>query len=173
MASVSRRPRSELDDGHFHVTARGTGGLALFHDDIDRRAFIDLLAKTACESKWTCHVYCLMTTHYHLVLETSQRALSEGMRRLNGVYAQRFNRRYSRKGHLFEERFSARVIDAEEHFEAACRYVLENPVRAGLCEQADQWPWSGGLVQLERLLKGRASIPFPLGTVPRWGLSLR
>jgi putative transposase len=167
MPPVSRRPRCELDDGYFHITARGTGGLALFQDDIDRSAFIDLLTKTAWKSKWTCHAYCLMTTHYHLVLETSQRALSEGMHRLNGIYAQRFNRRHSRKGHLFEERFSARVIDAEEHFEAACRYVLENPVRAGLCDQADQWPWSGSLVQLERLLKGRASTLLAPGTVPR------
>jgi REP element-mobilizing transposase RayT len=165
-APVSRQPRSVLEGAYFHVTSRATGGMALFEDDVDRTEFIELLVRTACDSKWKCHAYCLMTTHYHLLLETSQRSLSKGMHRLNGIYAQRFNRRHRRRGHLFEERFSAHVIDREEHFEAACRYVFENPVRAGLCDHADLWPWSGGLGQVERLVKGRGRAPFALGTVP-------
>jgi REP element-mobilizing transposase RayT len=87
------------------------------------------------------------------------------MHRINGIYAQGFNRRHGRKGHLFEQRFSARVIDAEEHFEAACRYILENPVRAGFCDRTDLWPWSGGLVDVERLVSGRLLVPFALGTL--------
>jgi REP element-mobilizing transposase RayT len=83
-----------------------------------------------------------MGTHYHLVLEASRAQLSDGMRRLNGDYARRFNRRHGRRGHLFEERFSSFVLRDERHLEAAVAYVLQNPVRAGLCAQARDWQWS-------------------------------
>jgi putative transposase len=172
---MSRRPRSALSDGFFHVTSRATGGLDLFRDDVDRSAFIQLLGSTALALMWACHAYCLMSTHYHLLLETTQGDLSKGMHRLNGIYAQGFNRRHARKGHLFEERFSSYVIETDEHFEAACRYVLENPVRAALCDHAAQWPWSGGLVDVERLVTRVTSLGQFLGrdspsvgTVPRY-----
>jgi putative transposase len=156
-----------LGDGFFHVTSRAIDGMALFRDDVDRAMFIDLLARTTLGSMWGCHAYCLMTTHYHLVLETTQNRLSKGMHRLNGIFAQEFNRRHSRKGHVFEERFSAYVIDTDKHFEAACLYVLNNPVRAGLCQRHDQWPWNGGLVRLEQLLMSQALTSLRVGTVPR------
>jgi putative transposase len=88
--------------------------------------------------------YCLMTTHYHLVVATPTPDLSRGMHYLNGLYAQRFNGRWDRFGHLFAERFWSRLIESEEYLGAACNYVFENPVRAGLCESASQWRWSGG-----------------------------
>lgn len=82
-----------------------------------------------------------MTTHYHAVIESTLESLSRGMHQLNGRFAQRFNRRHDRRGHLFESRFSAWVIRDEAHLEAACRYVLDNPVRAGI--HTDQpWPWA-------------------------------
>jgi REP element-mobilizing transposase RayT len=154
---VPRRPRSLLGAyGVFHVTARGVAGNALFRDDVDRFDFISQLARSAMGFLWTCHVYCLMTTHYHLLIESSQESLSLGMQRLNGLYAQRFNGRHGRRGHLFEQRFQAYVLKDEKHFEEASRYILENPVKAGLCERADDWPWSGGLlhqdVTLDRTL---------------------
>ena len=85
-----------------------------------------------------------MTTHFHLVLAVKLASLSAGMHWLNGIWAQRMNRRWSRTGHLFENRFSAWVVRDEEHWIETCRYVLENPVKAGLCESALDWPWSGG-----------------------------
>jgi len=140
------------------VTARAVGGGALFRDDRDRREFVEQLVRTARGFLWICHIYCLMTTHYHLVLETSRESLSLGMHRLNGIYAQRFNARHRRKGHVFEERFQAYVIDSEQHLAAALQYVVNNPVRAGLCDCADQWPWSGsvlgGTVPRERRYEG-------------------
>ncbi len=81
--------------------------------------------------------------HYHLIVETDQANLSRGMRRLNGGYAQTFNERHDRRGHLFGWRYSVYVIDREEHLEASCLYVLENPVRTGLSEKRGDWPWSG------------------------------
>jgi REP element-mobilizing transposase RayT len=83
-----------------------------------------------------------MPNHYHLVVATLRSNLSDGLHRLNGVYAQRFNQRHKRTGHLFGDRFSSHVVDSEDHLAAACEYVLENPVRARLCERADEWPWS-------------------------------
>ena len=145
VSAVPRRPRSQLDNNRFfHVTARAVGGAALFRDDEDRSDFIAHLGRSTRALLWSCHAYCLMTTHYHLVLETSRESLSHGMHRLNGLYAQRFNARHKRRGHLFENRFQAYAIDSEAHLAAAVEYVLNNPVRAGLCESADRWPWSGG-----------------------------
>ena len=84
-----------------------------------------------------------MTNHYHLIVEAEVPELSRGMRLLNGRYARIFNEWHDRHGYLFGSRYSAHVIDREEHFEASCLYVLENPVRAGLCERPSDWPWSG------------------------------
>jgi len=132
------------------VTARGVAGSSLFRDDFDRGAFCDLLARTGRRFEWRCDAYCLMTTHFHLVVVSRRASLSAGMHWLSGLHAQRFNRRHDRKGHLFENRFSARVLHDEEHWENACRYVFDNPVKAGLCEKAADWPWSGGLFRAVR-----------------------
>ena len=80
--------------------------------------------------------------HYHLLVQTSRENLSDGMHRLNCLYAQRFNRRHDRKGHLYEERFSAWLLHGEEHLENTIRYIRENPVRAGLCRRVEDWLWS-------------------------------
>jgi putative transposase len=140
--ALPRLPRSHLADGYFHATGRAVFGAALFEDDLDRIDFLHLLGSTAAVLDWRCHAHCLMGTHYHLVLEASRERLSEGMRRLNGNYARRFNKRHGRRGHLFEERFASHVIRDERHLEAAIEYVLQNPVRAGLCAEGGDWQWS-------------------------------
>jgi REP element-mobilizing transposase RayT len=130
---MPRLPRSHLPaEGIYHVTAHGTGSRPIFVTDLDRLDFLDLLGRASKIAGWECHAWCLMTTHYHLVLETSLTRLSRAMHRLNTAYAQRFNRRHERRGHLFDSRFSAWVVRDDAHFEATCRYVLDNPVRAGL-----------------------------------------
>jgi REP element-mobilizing transposase RayT len=139
---VPRLPRNRLDDGFFHATARANFGLTLFSDDLDRLDFLQLLRSTVDLFDWRCHAHCLMGTHYHLVLEASREQLSQGMRRLNGDYARRSNKRHGRRGHLFEERFSSYVIRDERHLNAAVAYVLQNPVRAGLCTRPQEWQWS-------------------------------
>ena len=145
VARVPRRPRKSLPDpGVFQVTARGVNKSAIVFDDVDRHALKELVIRTERRFGWRYDVFCIMTTHFHLVLPAALDPLSAGMHWLNGVWAQRINRRYSRTGHLFENRFSAWVIGDERHWEATCRYVLENPVRAGLCDSPRDWPWSGG-----------------------------
>jgi putative transposase len=141
---VARRSRGSLPDfGVFHVTARGVGDSLIYTDDTDRRRFLSLLGRAAKRFHWTCHAYCLMNTHYHLVVEARREALSRGMARLNGRYAQEYNDRHGRHGHLFGGRFVSYLVDSEEHFDSALRYVLDNPVRAGLCLTPEAWQWSG------------------------------
>ena len=141
---VARLPRNVLGDGVYHVTARGVAGAPIVVDDFDREAFRDLLTAAARRFRWRMQVWCLLTTHYHVLVETTLEELSGGMHRVNGLYAQRFNRRHGRRGHLFENRFGAYVVESDAHFESAYRYIVENPVRAGLCRHADEWRWRGG-----------------------------
>jgi putative transposase len=129
--------------GIYHVTTRGVARQAISRDDEDRRLFLVLLARATRRTNWDCHAFCLMPNHHHLIVEAHQDLLSVGLRQLNGRYAQAFNERHERSGHLFGDRFAAFVIGDEEHLRAATEYVLQNPVRAGLCRRADDWPWSG------------------------------
>ena len=139
---MARVLRSTLPDGYFHVHTRGVADTSIFRDDEDRRWFLALLLNTARRSAWKLHTLCLMTTHYHVVLQSTAAHLSAGMRWLNGLYAQSFNRRYGRNGHLFGARFGARVIEGEDYLERVSAYVLLNPVRAGLCDRAADWRWN-------------------------------
>jgi len=139
---MGRVPRSSLPNGFFHVYARGALGSAIYLDDVDRHRFVDLLRRCERRSRWTCHAYCLMTTHYHLVLECSQVELSRGLHWLNWLYAWEFNTRHGRFGHVFAERFSARAIESEAYLYEACCYVLLNPIKAAMCDRVEEWPWS-------------------------------
>ena len=135
--------RTTLPDGYFHAYSRAVYGAVLFADDADHRLFLRLLMRTAKRYGWELHAVCLMTTHYHLVLRATVAYLSAGMQWLNGLYAQRFNRRHERFGHVFAGRYGCRAIEEEDYLERACEYVLLNPVRAGLCERPSEWRWSG------------------------------
>jgi putative transposase len=139
---MARLPRYLLAGTHHHVTARATGDLALYLDDEDRLYFMSLLRYSTRRWRWTVHAFCLMTTHYHLVVEAPLDRLSRGMHRLNHMYARHFNDRHRRRGRLFADRFASFVIEDEGHFERACEYVFQNPAKAGLCARAEEWRWS-------------------------------
>jgi len=142
---VARPPRIQLPGGIYHVTARGVARCAIFHDDADRRLFLERLRRLAGELELECHVYCLMTNHVHLLTDTSLAKLSTAMHRLLGPYAQQFNVKYARVGHLFQERFHARFVTDDAHFERTYEYMRNNPVAADLCPTADDWPWTGSI----------------------------
>ena len=140
---MPRIPRSAFPAyGVFHITTRGVERRAVFLDRDDRLSFLAQLWRAVDEHGWIAYVVCLMTNHYHLVLEGRRERISRGMQRLNGRYAESFNAKYRRSGHLWGDRFALWQVRDEEHLEATCRYVLLNPVRAGLCERSDGWPWS-------------------------------
>ena len=143
MNAVPGVRRTSLPDGYFHAFARGACDIGpIFRDDPDREAFLDLLTRATTRHGIVCHAFCLMSTHYHLIVETSRAGLSAGLGWLNWSYAMQFNRRHGRFGHLFAERFSSRVIRSDEYLYDVCAYVLLNPVNAGLCDTVEGWPWS-------------------------------
>jgi putative transposase len=134
--------RTSLPDGYFHVYARGVAGVPPFPAPQDRTALLALLLKGERRFDLRVDAACVMSTHYHAVVEGTQSALSRAMQWLNARYARAFNKRYARFGHVFAERFQTRVIDGEDRVFETCAYVLLNPVKAGLCDRVEDWPWS-------------------------------
>jgi REP element-mobilizing transposase RayT len=139
---MPRSPRVEIPGGFWHLIARGVRKEPIFTDDRDYERFLQLLAEVIEQFGWICHAYCLMPNHYHLVVETPRATLSDGMERLNGRYAQWFNRRHGLEGHVFERRFRSVPVVGDAHVLELSRYVVLNPVRAGLCRDAAGWRWS-------------------------------
>jgi REP element-mobilizing transposase RayT len=143
--------RQELAGGIFHVTSRGNNRTQIFFDELDCLEYLRALATAVSQFGWLCHSYCLLPNHVHLLLETPTPNLALGMRIVNGRFAQRFNRRYGRTGHVFEGPYHAELVARDAHFLETCRYIVLNPVRAGLCSDPAEWPWSSyrALVGLE------------------------
>lgn len=139
---MARPLRLEFAGAVYHVTNRGDRREAIFFDDEDRNVFLRLLGREVEQQRWRLYAYCLMGNHYHLLVETPEPNLSRGMRRLNGVYTQTFNRRHGLVGHLFQGRYKGIVVDRDSYLLELCRYVVLNPVRAGLVETPDSWAWS-------------------------------
>ncbi|MCB1909275.1 MAG: transposase [Rhodocyclaceae bacterium] len=139
---MSRPLRLEFCGAVYHVTSRGDRREAIFEDDGDRESFLEILGRVITDFNWLCHAYCLMGNHYHLLIETPDGNLSKGMRQLNGVYTQASNRRHERSGHLFQGRYKAILVDADAYLLELSRYVVLNPVRAGMVREPGEWPWS-------------------------------
>jgi putative transposase len=140
---MPRPPRRELAGGIHHVTARGNDGGDVFRDAVDRHLFLRLVARVLARLEWRCLNYCLMRNHYHLLVLTETPTLGRGIGRINGTYAQAFNARHARSGHLWGKRYHAVLVEREAHLLEVIRYIALNPVRAGLCPEADDWPWGG------------------------------
>jgi len=134
--------RIEYPGALYHVTSRGDGGDVIYLDNQDRIMFIELLAEVCQRCHWLIHAYCLMGNHYHLLVETPEANLSRGMRQLNGTYTQRFNRRHHRMGHVFQGRYKAILVQKERYLLELCRYIVLNPVRAGIVNDVEAWAWS-------------------------------
>jgi REP-associated tyrosine transposase len=153
---MPRPPRIQVPGGIYHVTNKGCAERAIFLDDGDRRCFESILAKTILRHGWCLSIYCLMTTHYHLLVTTPLPDLAAGIQWLNGLYGQTFNRRHSARGHLFMRRYSSEFVQTERHFMDAARYIALNPVEAGICRRPEDWPWSSYAAILGR----RSPQPF-------------
>lgn len=139
---MGRRPRSFGHGEAYHLTARGTNRQPIFADDHDRRHFLGTLRRASCARAWSCLAYCLMGNHVHLMIRAEAPAVSAGMRDLLGSYSRYFNRRHEREGHLFRARFHDVHVARDAQAVAVVRYIALNPVRAGLCDRPEAWPWS-------------------------------
>jgi putative transposase len=139
---VPRKPRYEEAGAIHHVWARGVNKRTIFVTEFDRRIYLVGLGEVVVERGWDCLAYCLMTNHIHLLIRTREPDLGKGMQRHHSLYAQEFNQRYGRIGHLFQDRFGSSRIRSEAQLFHAAEYIAQNPVRAGLCLSADDWRWS-------------------------------
>jgi putative transposase len=158
---MPRKPRNEVDAGVYHIVARGNDRREIFIDHEDRGFYLRQLGRVTSRRRWRTMAYCLMDNHLHAMVETVEPNLGLGMRDLQGIYAQRFNRRYGCTGHVFERRFGWTPIQSDAQFQMAAAYVALNPVDAGLCAQPEDWAWSSHAAAI-----GTAAPP-PWLDVPR------
>ncbi len=141
MGRMARKPRNEFPGAVVHVFARGVRKHAIYVDDVDRHSYVLLLGQVVLRQRWRCLAYCLMDNHVHLLLETPQPNLAAGMCRLHGLHAQGFNKRHGHSGHVFQGRYGAVAVRKDGQLLQLARYIALNPVVAGLCDDAADWPW--------------------------------
>jgi len=139
---MTRPMRIEYPNAVYHVTARGNARNDIYHSEKDREEFLSILDRVVSRYNWICHTYCLMDNHYHLLVETPDGNLSEGMRQLNGIYTQKYNWLHHKTGHVFQGRYKAILVEKENYLLELCRYVVLNPVRAKMVTKPDEWQWS-------------------------------
>ena len=149
---MSRPLRIEYPGAWYHVMNRNRGRRRekIFLADADRGGFIKVLRETA--ELWNCRIsaYCLMSNHYHLLVQTPDGNLSRGMRHINGVYTQRFNRRHKKEGQLFRGRYKAVLVESDRHLLEVLRYIHRNPLSAGIAKTLSGYPWSSHQGYLSR-----------------------
>jgi REP-associated tyrosine transposase len=154
---MTRPLRIEFPGAVYHITSRGNARQSIFDHFTDKKQFLFILEQVVVKYQWLCHAYCLMDNHYHLLIENTEPNLSAGMRQLNGVYTQTFNRKYDRVGHLFQGRFKSILVEKENYLLELSRYIVLNPVRAKLVAKPGQFTWSSykataGLIKIPEYL---------------------
>lgn len=127
---------------YYHVASRGNNGEPIVRDDLDRLELLRWLSRIVLEQQWRVVTYCLMTNHYHLLMRPSEQGFATGMQLLNCGHARRMNRKHGRTGHLFRNHYSWWAVESDEHLLEAVRYIVLNPVRAGICATPSEWHWS-------------------------------
>jgi putative transposase len=155
---MPRPPRIQVPDGTYHLIGNACAGRRIFHDRTDWTVFESILADVVLRYDWECEAYAFLTTHYHLLARTPQDDLSAAMHRLNGGYAQYYNRRYATRGHVFGARYTSVFVQTQSHLLDIARYIALNPVDAGLCTRPADWRWSSyaqtiGLLPRREFLK--------------------
>jgi putative transposase len=151
---MARPLRMEFPGAVYHLTSRGNARQKIFFSDADRELFLDTLTQVVWRYGWISHAYCLMANHYHLLVETPRGNLSIGMRQLNGIYTQSFNRRHKRVGHLLQGRYKAILVEKEAYLLELCRYIVLNPTRVKGKAGHAAWKWSS-----YRATAGQAKVP--------------
>lgn len=149
---MSRSLRISYAGALYHITSRGDGREKIYLSDNDREIFLSILNDVYNKFNWQFHAYCLMSNHYHLLVETPRANLSKGMQYLNGVYTQRFNRIHNRVGHVFQGRFKSILVEKESYLLELARYIVLNPVRAKMVSSVVDWPWSSYLATKGQIL---------------------
>ncbi|MBB5174584.1 REP-associated tyrosine transposase [Texcoconibacillus texcoconensis] len=155
---MGRKPRSKSAYGIYHIMWRGANGQEIFHDDEDRMRFLGTFLKCKIQAEMTVYAWCLMSNHVHLLVREGNEDISLTMKRIGVSFALYYNWKYRTQGHLFQDRFKSENVESRRYFLTVVRYIHQNPVKAGMVNQVDQWPWSSCLgyyneeVYPERLL---------------------
>jgi len=139
---MARPLRVEYPGAYYHVINRGNAGEDIFHSIRDREKFLEYLEKAVERFSIIVHTYCLMATHYHLLIETPQPNLSAAIQWLNVSYAAYYNKKRRRSGHLFQGRFKSILVDADGYLKHLSRYIHLNPVRAKIVTNPSEFSWS-------------------------------
>ena len=162
---MASKPRVSYAGAVQHVAVNGNNRQPMFLTDVDRRHCLSLLGESAVRYGWEVLSYCLMDTHWHLLVRTPEPTLSNGMRRLNSCYSLGFNRRHGRSGHSIRHRFMSVAVDDEAHLFELTRYPPLNPVRGGLIRHPEAWIWSSYRAEL-------GVVPAPAWLHARWSVEL-
>lgn len=139
---MPRAVRKKSSTGIYHVLARGINQQRIFEEEADFAAYLEVLARVKREAPFTLFAYCLMSNHVHLLVREQSVSVSQVLQRIGVSYAYRFNRKYDRSGHLFQDRFKSEPVEDDRYFATVVRYIHRNPVKAGICERPDQYLWS-------------------------------
>ena len=161
---MGRKRRIQLPDTTYHVWARGNDRQPIFVDDADRKRYLRILGDAVDEFWWRCLAYCLMPNHVHLVLWTRHANLAAGMCTAHNAYARSFNARHGKVNHLFGDRYGSSVLQDAQQVRRIVGYVANNPVAAGLCERAEDWPWGSHAA----IVGGRAPGWLDVGGLTEW-----
>lgn len=146
---MSRPLRIEYPDAWYHVMNRGANRLKTFKESEDYDMFLRVIEEACTLFNVSLSAYCLMNNHYHLLIRTPEGNISRFMRHVNGVYTQRFNRKYKRDGSLFRGRFKAILIQADEYLTQVVKYIHNNPVKARVVNAREKYKWSSHLAYLK------------------------
>lgn len=139
---MARQLRIEYPSALYHIVSRGNAHQNTFLSESDYITFFKVLNDVCDQYVFIVYAYCLMSNHYHLLIETIDANLSAGMRQLNGVYTQKFNYFHQRVGHLFQGRYKAIIVEKDSYLMELSRYIVLNPVRAGIAKSPQEWKWS-------------------------------
>src|SRR5438309_992456 len=139
---MPRAPRFQYAGATYHITARGVNKTRIYRDDVDRLNFCSAIGILVGRRGWLLKSYCLLSTHFHLLVQIRKADMAVGMQWLNGTYARGFNERHGRTGHLLQGRYTSRFVQSEAHLSECFGYIALNPVKARLCEDPADWAWS-------------------------------
>jgi putative transposase len=139
---VPRTPRLSFAGALYHITGRGINKQPIFYDDEDRTSFLAAVQNSVRRHNWLCHCFCLLPNHHHMLVETPEGNISAAMHYFLGLFARFFNRKYSRVGHVFQNRFHSILVQKESYLLQLNRYISLNPVRANLVSDPAEWQWS-------------------------------
>ncbi len=160
---MPRTARKKSTSGIYHIILRGINRQTIFSDEEDNDEFIGILSECKKLSGFDLYGYCLMGNHVHLLIQEKSETIEQIMKRIGTRYVIRYNRKYRRCGHLFQDRFKSEAVEDDSYFLTVLRYIHQNPQKVGLCKEPDQYPWNSYQDYISK--KGITDVDFALDLI--------